>query len=93
MQIQLLGIPTDSNSSYRRGPASAPAAIRQAWRRYAEFGNAATESGLEIGSELTLVDLGDVAIREAAPDHAVIAAAASQAARAGRCCRWAVITR
>jgi agmatinase len=83
MQIQLLGIPTDINSSYRRGPASAPAAIRQAWRRYAEFGNAATERGLEIGSDLTLVDLGDVTIREDGADHAAIAAAAEQAARAG----------
>ena len=83
MQIQLLGVPTDINSSYRRGPASAPAAIRQAWRRYAEFGNAATESGLEIGSELTLVDLGDVAIREDGSDHAAIVAAAERGARIG----------
>ena len=83
MQIQFLGVPTDINSSYRRGSAFAPAAIRQAWRRYAEFGNAATESGLEIGSELTLADLGDVAIREDGADHAAIAAAAEQAARVG----------
>jgi agmatinase len=83
MQIQLLGIPTDSNSSYRRGPAGAPAAIRQAWQRYAEFGNASTESGLELGGDLTVVDLGDVAIREDASDHAAIAAAAGRAAKVG----------
>jgi len=83
MQIQILGVPTDVNSSYRRGAATAPAAIRQAWRRYAEFGNAATESGLEIGSELTIVDLGDVAVHEDGSDHAAIAAAATQAAHIG----------
>jgi hypothetical protein len=59
MLIQLLGIPTDVNSSYRRGSAAGPAAIRRAWRRYEEFGNAATESGLEFGTELQLEDLGD----------------------------------
>jgi agmatinase len=83
MQIQILGIPTDVNSSYRRGAATAPMAIRQAWRRYAEFGNAATESGLEIGSDLGVVDLGDVAIHEDESDHAAIAAAAEKAARVG----------
>lgn len=83
MQIQILGIPTDVNSSYRRGAATAPAAIRQAWRRYAEFGNAATESGLEIGSDLSIVDLGDVAVHEDESDHAAIAAAAEKAARVG----------
>jgi len=83
MQIQLLGIPTDVNSSYRRGSAGAPAAIRRAWQRYAEFGNAATESGLEIGRDLQLLDLGDVRIEEADSDHAVITAAAARAAGSG----------
>ena len=83
MQIQMLGVPTDVNSSYRRGAATAPTAIRQAWRRYGEFGNAATESGLEIGDDLTIADLGDVAVCEDESDHAVIAAAAAKAARVG----------
>jgi agmatinase len=83
MQIQLLGIPTDVNSSYRRGSAAAPEAIRRAWQRYAEFGNPATESGPEIGQELQLLDLGNVAIEEAAGDHEVIATAAAEAARRG----------
>lgn len=83
MKLQMLGVPTDVNSSYRRGAAAAPAAIRQAWRRYAEFGNAATESGLEVGEDVTIVDLGDVAIREDGSDHEVIALAAARAARAG----------
>jgi len=83
MLIQLLGIPTDVNSSYRRGSAAGPAAIRRAWRRYEEFGNAATESGLEFGTELQLEDLGDLPVVEAAGDHELIASAAAQAARLG----------
>ena len=83
MNIQLLGVPTDINSSYRRGAAAAPAAIRRAWRRYSEFGNSATECGLEIGTDLQLQDLGDLSIREQAADHAVIADAAAEASRRG----------
>jgi arginase len=83
MRIQLLGVPTDINSSYRRGSAAGPQSIRAAWRRYAEFGNAATESGLAIGEDFTIDDLGDIAIGEQAADHDLIVAAASAAARQG----------
>ena len=83
MLVQLLGIPTDVNSSYQRGPATAPAAIRRAWQRYQQFGNMATECGLEIGRDLLLEDLDDVPITESPADHDVIAAAAADAARLG----------
>jgi arginase len=83
MRIQLLGVPTDVNSSYRRGAAAGPQAIRAAWQRYAEFGNSATESGLEIEVDFSVVDLGDVAIGEDAADHDLIATAAAAAARNG----------
>jgi agmatinase len=83
MLVQLLGIPSDVNSSYRRGCAGAPQAIRRAWQRSAEFGNQATESGLEIGDGLQLLDLGDVPIDETAADHARIADAAADAAGRG----------
>lgn len=83
MRIQLLGIPTDVNSSYRRGASAGPAAIRQAWARYAEFGNASTERGQEIGTDCVFDDLGDVAITETPDDHATIADAAAAAARNG----------
>jgi agmatinase len=83
MLVQLLGIPTDVNSSYQRGPASAPAAIRRAWERYRRFGNMATECGLEIGRDLHLEDLGDVPVTESPADHDVIAAAAADAAQRG----------
>jgi len=83
VSLQLLGVPTDSNSSYRRGSAAAPEAIRRAWRRYSEFGNSATECGLEIGTDMRLQDLGDVPISEQAEDHEAIADAAAEAARRG----------
>jgi agmatinase len=83
MLVQLLGIPTDVNSSYQRGPATAPASIRRAWQRYQQFGNMATECGLEIGRDVLLEDLGDVPITESPADHEVIAAAAADAAQRG----------
>lgn len=83
MNIQLLGVPTDSNSSYARGPAAGPEAFRRAWTRYAEFGNATTESGLELGTDFNCTDRGDVAIDETVADHARIAAAAASAVAAG----------
>jgi arginase len=83
MRIQLLGVPTDVNSSYRRGAARGPAAIRSAWRRYDEFGNSATESGLELGVDIVVDDLGDVVIEESARDHEAIATAAEGAAGRG----------
>jgi arginase len=83
MQIQLLGVPTDINSSYRRGPAAGPKVIRTAWERYSQFGNLTTESGLEIGTDLRLVDLGDLSLTERPADHVTIANAAESAARRG----------
>ncbi len=84
MRIQLLGIPSDINSSYARGPAEAPAVIRRAWQRYLDFGNSVSECGCDIGSDtLPLDDLGDVPITETAADHAMIVSAAANAARHG----------
>jgi arginase len=83
MRIQLLGVPTDINSSYRRGPAAGPKAIRAAWERYSQFGNLTTESGLEIGTDLQLVDVGDLIMAESPADHVTIANAAESAGRRG----------
>jgi agmatinase len=83
MRIQLLGLPTDVNSSYRRGAAQGPAAIRRAWQRYQQFGNRTTESGLEIGRDLHFDDLGDLELDESPDDHARIVAAAAVAAGRG----------
>ncbi|HET9353095.1 MAG TPA: arginase family protein [Sphingomicrobium sp.] len=65
-QIRLIGLPTDSHSSFLRGPAQAPAAIRAALA--SDHGNMATELGLEIGRDIELADLGDLPLDESAAD-------------------------
>ena len=65
-QIRLIGLPTDSHSSFLRGPAQAPAAIRLALN--SDHGNMATELGLEIGRDMELADLGDLPLDESAAD-------------------------
>ena len=81
--VQLLGVPSDVNSSYRRGAAAGPAAIRRAWQRYREFGSETSECGLEFGRDLEIRDLGDLAVTESPADVGIIAAAAEEAARRG----------
>ncbi len=58
MIIDLLGLPFDANSSYVRGPAKAPQAIRSALR--SDSSNSWAEDGLDLGAEGVLCDLGDV---------------------------------
>src|SRR5215831_17661194 len=54
----LLGIPFDANSSFLRGPAEAPRAIREAFGTDAS--NLWTEDGVDLGAEGTFYDAGDV---------------------------------
>ena len=61
--IDLIGLPSDSNSSFERGPALAPAAIRAAL--WSDRGNLACENGMEIGQDFELADRGDLPLREA----------------------------
>lgn len=68
--FHLLGLPTDSNSSFERGPALAPPAIRAAL--WSERGNLACEDGLELGTDFHFDDHGDLPLTEAAADHAAI---------------------
>ena len=79
--VRLIGLPTDSNSSFLRGAARAPALIRaQLW---SDHGNAASESGFEIGREIDLRDSGDLVLGETAADDALITAAVTAALVAG----------
>jgi agmatinase len=73
--IHLIGLPTDQNSSFERGAALAPAEIREAL--WSERGNLSTLSGLEIGSDIELVDQGDLPLTDTdiAADDMLIAAA------------------
>lgn len=61
-RIKLVGLPTDQHSSFLRGPAGGPAAIRAALT--SDHGNQACENGLEIGIDFLLEDAGDLALRE-----------------------------
>ncbi|MGZ4732923.1 MAG: agmatinase [Terriglobales bacterium] len=54
----LLGIPFDANSSFLRGAAGAPAAIRTAL--HSSAGNYWTESGVDLGLKGSFQDGGDV---------------------------------
>ncbi len=58
--ITLIGLPTDINSSFERGPALAPTAIRKAL--WSDRGNMSCENGLEIGVGFQLGDAGDLAL-------------------------------
>ncbi len=75
--IRLIGLPTDINSSYLRGSAAAPALIRAAL--YSPHGNAATESGLEIGRDIRIEDVGDLPLDETGSDDARIETAVAAA--------------
>lgn len=68
--IALVGIPTDANSSYLRGAAAAPAAIRRAL--HCESANLCTERGLDLGEEGLLFDAGDLDLGPAGDDFGAI---------------------
>lgn len=80
-KVHLIGLPTDSHSSFLRGPAQAPAAIRAALA--SDHGNMATESGAELGLDIALEDLGDLPLDESGGDFERIRTAASAAAQGG----------
>jgi arginase len=60
--VALLGIPYDANSSYLRGPASAPPVIRKAF--HCDSSNMWTEDGVELSN--TFHDGGDLDLPEEA---------------------------
>lgn len=62
--VGLLGIPFDANSSFRRGPAAAPAAIRRALA--SEAGNAYSERGVLVWPGGPIVDHGDLPVKQRA---------------------------
>ena len=79
--IRLIGLPTDCNSSFQRGPAKAPIPIREAL--WSDRGNAASEIGLDLGRDIMLDDAGDLALTEDPSDDDIIRDAAFQAASNG----------
>jgi len=73
LQITLVGVPWDGNSSFQRGPALAPAAIRAAL--YAESSNTWNEDVVDVAP--ILADAGDLALEGQADPYAVIEAKAA----------------
>ena len=61
-RFHLIGLPTDINSSFERGAASGPQAIRDAL--WSDRGNMGCENGMEIGIDFALEDLSDLALTE-----------------------------
>jgi arginase len=79
--VSLVGFPTDRHSSFLRGPARGPGAIRAAL--FSDSSNPSAENGLEIGVDLELVDRGDAPLREADGDDELIEQATHAAASDG----------
>ena len=77
MRVRLIGLPTDSHSSFLRGAALAPPAIRAAL--HSDHANMAAESGEDVQIE----DGGDLPLDESAADVGRIQEAAAGAARDG----------
>ncbi len=80
-RVRLIGLPTDSHSSFLRGAAAAPGMIRSALQ--SKHSNMAAECGVEIGAGIALADAGDLELDESGDDFERIRAAAAEAAVAG----------
>ena len=80
-RVRLIGLPTDSNSSFLRGPARAPALIRA--QLHSPHANAACETGATIGADIDLFDAGDLPLDETPDDDARITAAVAETLAAG----------
>ena len=60
-RVRLIGLPTDSHTSFLRGAAAGPAAIRAALA--SDHGNRPAENGLELGADIIVEDIGDLPLR------------------------------
>lgn len=80
-QVRLIGVPTDSHSSFLRGSAKAPPAIRVALG--SQHSNNAAELGLELGLDIDLKLEGDLPLDESDADFDRIRSAAFSAANSG----------
>jgi arginase len=80
-KVRLIGLPTDINSSFLRGPAKAPPHIRA--DLFSDAGNLATERGPELVADIAIEDAGDLPLDETAEDDARITEAVRQACADG----------
>lgn len=58
INLRLLGIPNDDNSSSMKGPSEAPALIRR--ELYSDVYSLWSETGIDLGAKGTIVDHGDI---------------------------------
>lgn len=79
--IVLLGLPYDASSSFMRGPAKAPQAIRDALRSPST--NSWSESGVAVLDQAIMRDVGDVDLGDGAQARAQIESAIRRIAEAG----------
>lgn len=68
--IAVQGIPFDRNSSFKRGPAKAPARIREAL--YSDSGNMWTETGVDLGNSSQWQFLPDITFPKHGDEFAAI---------------------
>lgn len=69
-RIQFVGLPTDANSSFLKGPAKAPALIREMVS--SSKGNPATELGGTLGEDIAFKDIGDLPLDGSPADDDLI---------------------
>jgi arginase len=77
----LLGIPFDAGSSYLRGAAEGPAAIRRAL--HSPSSNLWTEDGVDLGEAGRFIDAGNVDMKAAANPRAAITDAVGRVLQQG----------
>ena len=80
-RVRLIGLPTDAHSSFLRGAAAGPAAIRQALA--SDHANHAAENGIEIGVDVAVEDGGDLDLAGTLDDLGVIRRSILDAHEAG----------
>jgi len=75
-RVGMLGVPFDANSSFKRGPARAPAAIRRSMG--SDAGNPYSESGVRVWPSDAVIDHGDLKVPARAGSRAPIDAIAKR---------------
>src|SRR5262245_26459547 len=82
-EIKLLGIPWDADSSYLRGPALGPAAIREELARVRVYSNMTTELGVDLEQPGVWSDAGDVTVGHGEETRKAITAKVGELMRDG----------
>ncbi len=79
--VAVLGVPWDNGSTFMRGPAQAPDAVRE--QLYGGSANLCTESGIDLSDRKDFTDLGDLNLDADADVQQAIETGASQSLERG----------